>query len=265
MTSDSTISVLRDVLRVYDHRYLDLDRVQRDRLVEGTRHVLGEEGLSDAARAALPASVRLRAFCIQNGLRDELERLIRDEAEGSPAGAVVVGGRIYALYPYLRGVSRQDADITGEVGVDHRLDAASWQGGRVRLRGAAVLQRVETHRTAVEVVLRERASGREHGFAAEHREPGAGGFESFVDPAVLAPGRWDAHVTVTALGVTREARFGSVRAPRLKPVPQRRTIQGREPREATLYFTKGGHLALLVTAGARRVPLHTRVLRRLLR
>src|SRR5947208_1326597 len=133
VTSDSTISVLRDVLRVYDHRYLDLDRRQRERLVDGTRRVIGDEGLSDAARAALPAADRLRAFCIQYGLRDELERLIRDEVEGSPAGAVVVGGRIYAMYPYLRGVPRQDADITTEVGVEHRLDAVSWQGGRVRI------------------------------------------------------------------------------------------------------------------------------------
>src|SRR5690606_3800197 len=45
---DSTVSVLRDVLRVYDHRFLSLDRLQRERLVHGTRHFIGEEGLGDA-------------------------------------------------------------------------------------------------------------------------------------------------------------------------------------------------------------------------
>ncbi|QXJ24805.1 hypothetical protein AGRA3207_006203 [Actinomadura graeca] len=255
MSPDSTISVLRDVLRVYDHRYLDLDLHQRERLVEGTRRVIGEEGLSDAARAALPASVRLRAFCIQHGLREELERLIRDEAEGAPGGAVVVGGRIYALYPYLRGVSRQDADITTEVGVDHRLDAVGWQGGRLRIRGTAALQRVETPRTDAELILRNRASGGERRFPAESREAG---FEVFADPAVLGPGRWEAHVAVTALGVTREAPFGAIRAPRFKAAPQRRTLGAAK--SATADFTKEGHLAVQIDTGN---PHRESLLRRL--
>src|SRR4051794_2502803 len=88
------VSVLQDVLRLYDHRFLELADDQRRRLVIGTRHVLGE-GLPDDVRAALPASYRLRAFCIQRGLHDELERLIREETAGHRAGAVVVGGRVY--------------------------------------------------------------------------------------------------------------------------------------------------------------------------
>ncbi|WP_207935771.1 hypothetical protein [Actinomadura sp. KC216] len=255
MSSDCTISVLRDVLRVYDHRYLSLDRVQRERLVEGTRRVIGEEGLSDAARAAMPASVRLRAFCIQHGLNDELERLISDETKGILAGAVVVGGRIYAMYPYLRGVPRQDADITAEVGVDHRLDAVTWQNRKIRIRGFAALQRIETDRTAVDVILRERTSGREHGFLAEPRQERPGAFEAVADPAVVEPGRWDVHVTATTLGVTREARLGSVRGENLKTVEQRRTADAKDVR---VYFTKGGHLALAVAETTGRPPLLSR-------
>lgn len=265
MTSDSTISVLRDVLRVYDHRYLDLDRRQRERLVDGTRRVIGDEGLSDAARAALPAADRLRAFCIQYGLREELERLIRDEVEGSPAGAVVVGGRIYAMYPYLRGVPRQDADITTEVGVEHRLDAVSWQGRRVRIRGTAALERVETNRTVVDVILRERTTGKEHVFPAGPRsapDTGTGGFEAFADPSGVAPGRWDVHVAATAHGVTREARFGSRRADGLKTAPQRRPVGAHH---VSVYFTKGGHLALVVREDAGATSLRARIRRRLSR
>ncbi|WP_067481569.1 hypothetical protein [Actinomadura hibisca] len=261
MTSDCTVSVLRDVLRVYDHRFLDLGRAQRDRLVDGTRRVLGDGGLSDAARAALPASYRLRAFCIQNGLREELERLIRDEVRGSPAGAVVVGGRVYALYPYLRGVPRQDADITAEVGVEHRLDAVCWQNKReVRVRGLARLERIETHRTAVDVVLRERRSRTEHRIAAE---PCEDGFEAVADMDVPGPGRWDVYVAATALGVTREARFGTVRGPRLRTEPQSRTLGSGD--EATVYLTKGGHLAVLVRGAVRPAPLRTKIRRRLVR
>ncbi|MFB4310809.1 hypothetical protein [Actinomadura sp. GTD37] len=259
-TSNCLTSVLHDVLRVYDHRYLGLDPGHRERLVEGTRRVIGEEGLSEAARAAMPASVRLRAFCIQHGLREELERLIRDEVEGSPAGAVVVGGRIYAMYPYLRGVPRQDADITTEVGVEHRLDAVAWQGRTVRIRGVAALQRVETDHTAVDVILRERTSGKEHGFPAEPRPDGARGFEAVADPAAVEPGRWDVHVAATSLGVTREARFGSVRAEGLRTGPQRRTAG---PKDVAVYFTKGGHLALFVAESSGGASPLTRLLRRL--
>ncbi|MER7544558.1 hypothetical protein [Actinomadura sp.] len=258
-TPNSLDSVLRDVLRVYDHRYLGLDRAQRERLMDGTRRLIGEEGLSEAARAAMPASARLRAFCIQHGLREELERLIRDEVEGSPAGAVVVGGRIYAMYPYLRGVPRQDADITAEVGVEHRLDAVSWQGRRVRIRGVAALQRVETNHTAVDVVLRERTSGKEHGFPAGPRPDGGRGFEAVADPAAVEPGRWDVHVAATALGVTREARFGSVRAEGLRTGPQRRAAGQKD---VAVYFTRGGHLALFVTEAPGAASPLARLLRR---
>ncbi|MBW8484504.1 hypothetical protein [Actinomadura parmotrematis] len=260
--TDHATSVLRDVLRVYDHRFLDLDPSQRRRLFEGTRQVLGADGLSDEARAALPASYRLRAFCIQHGMAGELERLIADEVSGSPAGAVVVGGRVYAMYPYLRGVPRQDADITDEVGVEHRLDAVAWQGRReLRIRGTARLERIETHRTAVDLLLRERATGAEHRVAAEAVEDVQDGFEAVADLAGLGPGRWDAHVAATALGLTREARFGTLRGPRLKTETQTRALE--DGAEASAYFTKGGHLAVLVRGEPRPDPLRAKIKRRL--
>ncbi|MQY03137.1 hypothetical protein [Actinomadura macrotermitis] len=261
MTTDCTTSVLRDLLRVYDHRFLALERSQRDRLVEGTRRAIGEEGLSEAVRAGLPAAYRLRAFCIQHGLREELERLIGDEAAGSPAGAVVVGGRVYAMYPYLRGVSRQDVDITAEIGVEHRADAVAWQGqGEVRVRGAARLERVETHRTAVDLVLRERESKAEHRVAAE---TGEDGFTAVADMTAAGPGRWDLFVAATALGITREARFGTVRGPALKDEPLRRALG--DGLTATVYFTKGGHLAVHVRPAPAPPPLRTKIIRRLAR
>ncbi|MEV5827531.1 hypothetical protein AB0L25_18360 [Spirillospora sp. NPDC052242] len=269
MTSDSisvptdvSISVLRDVLRVYDHRFLELDPLQRARLVEGTRRLIGADGLDDVARAALPASARLRAFCIQHDLLDELERLIRDEVEGGPAGAVVVGGRIYAMYPFLRGVPRQDVDITGEVGVDHRLDGADWQGRRVRIRGAARLQRVATDRSSAEILLRERSTGREHRLPTAPRADVPGGFELLADPAAIEPGRYDVHIAATALGVRREARFGAVRPAGVRTGPQRRAVGAKD---ATLYFTRGGYLALLVGREQENLSPVTRLLRRLLR
>ncbi|MEW2356138.1 hypothetical protein [Spirillospora sp. NPDC029432] len=251
MTSDGEISVLRDVLRVYDQRFLDLDRSRRDRLVEATRRVLGDEDLTDAERAALPAAYRLRAFCIRHGLRDELERMIRDEAAGRTVGAVVVGGRVYAMYPYLRGVPRQDADITAEIGVDHRLDTVAWQSGRLRLRGRAALERIEARETRVDLVLRHRRTAEECRYPAEG---GDGTFDVAVPPP--APGHWDVHVTASALGLTRQARLGPRRGPRLKPLPQRTGA-------AIVHYTADGHLAVLVERTERPVTLWSQ-LRRLL-
>ncbi|RFU41281.1 hypothetical protein DZF91_12715 [Actinomadura logoneensis] len=297
MTPDCTISVLHDVLRGYDRRFLELDRAEQDRLLDETRRFLGESGPSEETRAALPSAYRLRAFCIQRGLRDELERLIRDEAAGVAGGAVVVGGRVYAVYPYLRGVPRQDADITAEVGVDHRLDAASWKNGRLRLVGRAAVERVETRRTTVEVLLRDRDAGAEHRIAAEPTGDGGGeAFSAVADPAVLGPGRWDVHVAASALGVTREARFGGVRGPAFKldetpraiPLELARAVPAQEAQTATaqaapsqavpsqaapaqdlearLHLTgSGGHLTLLVGAATRPMPLRTRIRRRLAR
>ncbi|MGI8331133.1 hypothetical protein ACRYCC_14290 [Actinomadura scrupuli] len=212
------VSVLQDVLRLYDHRFLELADDQRRRLVTGTRHVLGER-LADEVRAALPAAHRLRAFCIQRGLHAELERLIREETEGHRAGAVVVGGRVYAMYPYLRGVPRHDADITDEVRVEHRLDALGWAGGRVRLHGQAAIGQVAAREVAVEVILRERATAGERRVGTS---PHGSGFEAVIDPAGLGPGSWDVHLAVAAFGLTREAAFGAVRDARLKTGPRER-------------------------------------------
>ncbi|MFB4316915.1 hypothetical protein [Actinomadura sp. 21ATH] len=247
MTSNGEI--LRDVLRVYDQRFLDLDRSRRDRLVEATRRVLGDEDLTDAERAALPAAYRLRAFCIRYGLRDELERMIRDEAAGRTVGAVVVGGRVYAMYPYLRGVPRQDADITTEIGVDHRLDTAAWQSGRLRLRGRAAIERIDARETRVELILRHRRTAEEHRYSTEGRD---GTFDAAVPPP--APGHWDVHVAATALGLTREARLGTNRGPRLKPHPQRAGA-------ATVHYTTDGHLAVLVERTDRPVTLWSQLAR----
>ncbi|WP_395108691.1 hypothetical protein [Actinomadura sp. SCN-SB] len=257
-TTECAISVLQDLLRVYDHRFLELDERRRERLIEGTRRALGEEEFGDAARAALPSSYRLRLFCLRYGLRDELERLIRDEAEGRPPGAVVVGGRVYAMYPYLRGVPRDDVDITSEVGVAHRLDAAGWHGPRLRVRGRAVLEQIETRETRVEIVLRNAATLTEHRVVAGVTPDGS--FDA--EQPVQEPGIWEVHVIASTLGVSREAPLGPVRGPRVKTDPQRRAIA--PDTEATIHFTTGDRLAVLVERDEAPIRPLTRLRRRLL-
>lgn len=226
------LSVLYDVLRVYDHRYLELEPAQRRRMVQGTRQVLGEYALPQAARDVLPACYRLRAFCIQHELHGELERLIEDEVAGERPGAVVVGGRVYAMYPYLRGVPRQDADITDEVQAEHILDALSWTGGGLRIRGRAWISQVEARKYAIDLTLRRDAL--EHHIPTTQSE---GTFEAFIDPRELSPGAWTVHVTVQTLGLTRESLLGPIRSPNLRTDPRHRA-------GTTAYFTENGTLSL---------------------
>jgi hypothetical protein len=208
-----TLSITREILRVYDQRFLEVDRPIRRQLVASGKGMLGGL-LTEAVRQELPESARLRAFCIENELFDELERLIADEIAGHREGAVVVGGRVYAVYPYLRGVPRQDADITAEIGVDHLLTALTWDKDMLRVRGRAGIDRVDARDVAVELIL---ADGQE-----EHRitaEPVETGFEALVP--LPAPGTWTVQVSVRALGLTRTAPFGSVRAESFKaPKPR---------------------------------------------
>lgn len=233
---------LRDeVLGRYDVRFLACDDDRRRCMVAGTRGLLAD-WLTDEIRTRLPVGHRMRAFCIEHDLVDELARLVADEAAGHREGAVVVGGRVYAVYPYLRGVPRQDADITAEVGVEHRLDAVSWAGDALLIRGRAAIERVAARDERVEIVLRLRATGTELKIdSGPHGDDhgGARRFAASVPVGELRRGHWDVNVSVRALGLVRAAPLGAVRAAGLVAPPPDRPA-------ATAYFTGDGHLAIAV-------------------
>jgi len=217
LATEPRISVLRDVLGVYDERFLDLAPDDRRRLVRGTGQVLGDDGLPPDVRAVLPAAFRLRAFCIQHELYDELERLIRDEQAGEVVGAVVVGGRVYAMYPFLRGLPRHDADITDEVVAVHRLDGLSFAGDKIRVRGWAAISQVQAREFTVDLMLRQGHAERLVKGTADRDS-----FEVLITPADLPPGIWDVCLQVSTLGVTREAAFGTERHTALRTDPRER-------------------------------------------
>jgi hypothetical protein len=204
-----TLSITREILRVYDQRFLAVEPPVRRRLAAATKSML-DGLLTDDVRQNLAEPHRLRAFCIENDLVEELERLIADELAGRKEGAVVVGGRVYAVYPYLRGVPRQDADITAEVGVDHSLASLGWdKQGRLRVRGSAAIARVQARNPEITVIL--------HSGETEHRYPASSvenGFEALLD--LPERGSWTFRIEVSVLGLTRQAPFGSVLNPDFK-------------------------------------------------
>jgi hypothetical protein len=241
---DSTLDpaeFIRQVLGRYDGRFLDCGDEIRRSMAAATREVL-DAWLTDEIRARLPVEHRMRAFCVQHELIDELARLIGDECAGRRAGAVVVGGRVYAVYPYLRGVPRRHADITAEVGVEHRLIAVAWAGDALLIRGRATIERVAARDEHVEIVLHERTSGTERRIDAG---PGPAEFAASVALAELSPGHWDVHVSVRALGLTRQAPLGMVSDPDID-------VSALDRPEATAYFADDGRLVIAVPGAARR-------------
>lgn len=229
-----SVEFIRQVIGRYDERFLVCGDDLRRRMTAGTRQLL-DGLLTDEIRAQLPVGHRMRAFCIQHELIDELTRLIADEAAGRVEGAVVVGGRVYAVYPYLRGVPRQDADITAEVGVEQELQVVRLTGGALRIRGRAAIERVAARDQHVELVLKERATGAELRVGAA---TGDDGFAATVELADLRPGHWDVHVSVRTLGVVRQA-----------PLDANGALPDRPA--ATVYRTGDGHLAIAVWGRAR--------------
>ncbi|GAB2809444.1 hypothetical protein GCM10022221_03520 [Actinocorallia aurea] len=209
MTTTPTLSITREILRVYDQRFLEVEQPVRRQVVTATKGLLG--GLLTAdVRQELPEGERLRAFCIENELFEELERLIADELAGHKEGAVVVGGRVYAVYPYLRGVPRQDADITAEVGVDHVLTGLSWdRSGRLKIVGRAAISRVQARGQEIQLIFRDGDETVAHPVSDSGEE-----FEYALE--VPEAGMWTVDVEVTVLGLRRTAPFGTVLAPGFK-------------------------------------------------
>ncbi|WP_106397957.1 hypothetical protein [Actinocorallia populi] len=212
-TRKPVLSLTRDLLRVYDQRFLQVEQPVRRQVVTATKGMLC--GLLTAdLRQELPERERLRAFCIENELFDELERLIADEAAGRREGAVVVGGRVYAVYPYLRGVPRQDADITAEVGVEHRLESMAWSKGLLKVRGWARIARIQAKDPMVRLLA---SDGRQE--LPVETEPDGDGFEALLD--LPERGSWTVHVEVRTLGLRRSAPFGTHLAEGFRLPPER--------------------------------------------
>jgi len=207
-TLQPTLSLAREILGVYDQRFLQMEPPVRRRVATATKDML-DELLTADVRRELPERDRLRAFCIENELFEELERLIADEAAGHREGAVVVGGRIYAVYPYLRGVPRQDADITAEVGVEHSLESLGWSKGLLKVRGWARIARIQAKNPEINLIMRDGRDEIRIETEPLGNAPSEGAFEALLE--VPEGGPWAVHVEVRTLGLRRSTPFGAHR------------------------------------------------------
>lgn len=196
-----------EVLKRFNKRFSKMRPEEQRRLTAEIKKVL-DRWMTDDVRRRLNTRWRLRAYCVQNDLFDELLEVVRFDLGQDKPGEVVENGRVYLAHPLFRtGVIPDECfDRTSRKPVDHVLRAVEFTDGVLLLRGRATWGPDPGQR--VEVVLREGTTGEEHRVPAE-----APDFEVRVDLATVAgggplpPGFWDASVAVTVDGMTGESRL----------------------------------------------------------
>ncbi|MEU3411094.1 MULTISPECIES: glycosyltransferase family 2 protein [unclassified Streptomyces] len=223
---------------------------------------LWHEGMNEH----LSAMARLRIYLVRHRMLDEVlelgefERQLAKSKVSTPV--LVVQGKAYARYPFLRDPERKIPDscydVTGQLGVRHLVTRAEMRGTTLHLAGHAYLHRVETRDVSTYLLLRERNTQVEYELPVKHvPSPGAGadedcgryvydlaGFEATVDVATAADGKpldaglWDISLIIGAQGVSKQARIGSRRADDVSGKATTRivTVDG-SPRAVTLYTT----------------------------
>jgi CDP-glycerol glycerophosphotransferase len=146
----------------FDRRVLDNDLAvlvravefasepDRERLLELAAGYLSS--VDDSVFRDADALARLRYHLIREGMQAELLEVMRYSGRGDDAKAPLVrlGGKWYFGYPYLADPSRQIPldvyDASREMKLDVRLEAVSWDAGRLRIEGYAYIKRLNAPR-----------------------------------------------------------------------------------------------------------------------
>ena len=251
---------------------------ERDALVTAVLGFL-DRWMTPGVFDRLPPVYRLMAHCLRIGDWTGLSRTIQYQQEAQPRRAIVEDGRVYADLPLFRdpdsGVPDAYFELTNRLPVRHRLDDVEWDGTALRLTGYAFISQVDTTDQSVAVVLRDRSSGFEYRFGTRSfptfelsekfnnglYDYGNAGFVAEIDLAHLDPtapegtswltdGRWDVNVEVTASGVVRQRRLGSVSGEGVDRSTRRQLLDlpGRLPAVVRTYFTRFGNLTVEVAA-----------------
>ena len=133
----------------------------RERLLELAADYLSS--VDDSVFRDADAIQRLRYYLIREGMHIEFLEVMRYSRRGDDAKAPLVrrGRKWYIGYPYFDdpsyGIPRHVYDASREMTLNVRLDAVSWQAGRLRIEGYAYIKRLDAPREQdvhIDVLLR---------------------------------------------------------------------------------------------------------------
>jgi CDP-glycerol glycerophosphotransferase len=172
--ASSIITQHRPALKpAFDRRVLDNDLLillrtvefvsepDQQRLLEvGARYL---RSVDDQVLRDTDAIARLQYHLMRKGMNAELLEVMRYSRRGDAEKAPLVrrGGKWYVGYPYFGdptcGVPLHIYDASREMKLQVRLDAVSWQAGRLRIEGYAYIERLDAPReqdVRIDVLLR---------------------------------------------------------------------------------------------------------------
>ncbi|MFJ7159087.1 glycosyltransferase [Streptomyces sp. NPDC101118] len=199
----------------------------------------------------------IRLYCFLGGAMDAFEVLAGYDPAKNPPELVADGGRLYKAFPGFRdpaaGLPDELFDVTDTVKAQHHLRSVGWKESLVRLTGHAYLESYGAGPEPSELVLRERATGRELTVPVTPRptpelaeegtrrgvDLGTAGFRVDVELSAvdgggpIGPGVWDCFLTVRADAVARTVRLGRAHAADLDKTARRSRVVARDAASGT--------------------------------
>jgi glycosyltransferase involved in cell wall biosynthesis len=261
-------------------RWLVLPPEDRDRLFDQAAELI-TRWHTEVVQAELSPPLTLRAYCLQHGLRSELEAIVACRPRTAFGHPVIEGPRAFAGYPHFRddsGIPDSCFELTDRIRLRQQTHRVGVEGSSLTVSGEAFLRYLGGSTT---IILRRQPVGPEHRFAPaptatprlrdrDAAYPRAG-FTAVIDLCTadegrpLRPGVWDLEICVERDGFRRSA-------PLLPPDGDRSTSSANarvtltisRQREATVQIGPSGTSSTLLRvsrAAVRRLP--PRVHRRL--
>lgn len=201
-------------------RWLALPPEDRRRIFDQAAELI-RRWHTDVVQAHLAPPLTLRAYCLQHGLRSELEAIVACRPRTAFDNPVVEGQRVFAGYPHFRddsSIPDSCFELTDRIRLRQRTLRLDVEGARLNLSGEAYLRYLGG---STSIVLRRRPFGPEHRFTPDPtptphlRDRDASyrraGFSTTIDLDAADKGRplrfgvWDIEICVGRDGFSRRA------------------------------------------------------------
>jgi glycosyltransferase involved in cell wall biosynthesis len=247
-----------DVVRAFSWRWLALEPAEREHVFNAAAALI-QRWNNDVIQAQLAPPVAIRAYCLQHGLRSELEDIVACSPRKALGDPIIDGRRVFARYPHFRdssGIPDSCFELTNRIKLRRRATRAELGGTTLQLSGEAYLTYLGGDTT---VILRRGPLGPEFrcptmSFSTpqlrdRYRAYPNAGFTTTIDLATAADGRslkrglWEVLLSVGRNPVRRTARFK--RPPDFRAATDARTANDAP---AALYTTPRGALRIRVGA-----------------
>ncbi|WP_283138747.1 glycosyltransferase family 2 protein [Rhizohabitans arisaemae] len=254
--------IRQEIVSRFQARWLAMEEPDKERVFQESRRLL-DRWHNEWIQDQLAPWDALRAHCVANGLRKELEDIAHCSAEEAESSAIVDDKQVFANYPHFRKSAIPDEmyELTKRIKTRCSLEHAKVDGSVVVLRGTAYLTVIGAYDTTVDIVVQSRDKQKKRRVSAV-MEPtpdlteGSYAYPAAAFTARIADwplGTWDLFAVVGSQGLERRVRLAT---PEDEPENGRGTIR--------LFTTGHGNLSVRVTPKVSFLRKVVRKLRKML-